>query len=319
MSVDSLVMRKCGECGGCISFADFVEACLYSEPDGYYRKNRRRAGGAGADFYTSETLPHGVFSDLLECAAKNILSQNGMEPARFEFVEMAAEPDGGLACAGKKIRLADELVLPENCVLLSNELLDARPFDRFEFKSGAWQKQFLKPEADGSFGLGLRRASSGESDFLSKYFPAVQMEGFVLERSADAERLFGDICSHFGKGVLVFADYFRTAGELGNFPSGTARAYRNHRQLESITEFRGECDITYSPCADIFADIAVSHGFCAMPLFTQGDFFVKFASDEISRIISLPDPLDARKRELAELISPARMGAMFRVLCAVRK
>ena len=50
----------------------------------------------------------------------------------------------------------------------------------------------------------------------------------------------------------------------------------------------------------------------------QERFFMKNAEGEIASIASSPDPFDPKKRELAQLLSPAHMGAAFRILACLR-
>lgn len=85
-----------------------------------------------------------------------------------------------------------------------------------------------------------------------------------------------------------------------------------------IARNAGDADITFSPCSDMLADIAGKCGFCGISTETQESFFMRRARGKIREIAESPNPLDFRKRELAQLLSPVHMGAAFRVFSAVK-
>ncbi len=307
------------EHGGSIPFSDYANICLYGS-GGYYRSCRKRIGSDG-DFFTSVSLKHKVFGELVEAAAKSILKSEGADPNEFEFVEIGAEGDNLMIPETFALRYGDAISLPSNCILISNELLDARPFSRFEFKCGKWNEVYVNVEESNKqilLGECLCPASRNDEALIQKYFPRASVEGFKLEISRDAMALFEHICSLDWRGLLIFADYFRHAAEISELPSGTARTYSSHREGGDFTLSPGECDITYSPCSDIFEDIARKHAFANIGTLTHEAFFVKYSSEKIRDIISLPGAFAPRKRELCQLLSPAQMGAAFRVLFALR-
>jgi len=144
------------------------------------------------------------------------------------------------------------------------------------------------------------------------------VEGFRLDVSFDALKMFDAICAQNWRGVLIFADYFRSADELSTMPAGTARTYRSHRDGSDLLENAGTTDITFSPCADMFEDIARARGFRVVRVERQEKFFMENAEDKIRETVLLKDPFNPRKRELCHLLSPAHMGAVFGILAAQR-
>ena len=308
MSVEQSILSAAKARGGLLSWAEYIGLCLYGE-GGYYRKNAKRVGADG-DFFTSSSLKHKVFGRLMKAAAQNLLRENGAHPDAFGFLEIGAEPERTILPDCPAIRLGEEIKIPENCVVISNELLDARPFDRFKFAGGSWKKCFI--DFDNARAEVLKAASPRELDTLEKYFPRAKVENFCIDISFDALDLFENICAQMCGGLLIFADYFRSAAELSEMPRGTARTYFKHTQGGDIFAHAGDADITYSPCSDIFEDIARKHNFAANTL-TQESFFIKNAAAEAEKIISSPDPVDSLKRELAQLISPVHMGVCFRI------
>lgn len=303
---------------GEIETSEFIKICLYDEDFGYYRAARTRVGGEGADFYTSSSLKEKVFGRLLRAAADKFFTSSGENPLDYPFAEIGAEPGTQIIEGAKVFRLGDEIKIPEKCVLISNELLDAQPFSRFKFQGGKWRKAFIKTDENNCCEEIFKDASKAETKFLNEKFPQARLEGFRIDFSFPALEIFEKICTQNWRGVLIFADYFRTSQELCEMPRGTARTYKNHKYGGEIWNFPGETDITFSPCSDFFIDILKAHGFSDSSAKDQEKFFIENSAAEIEKIISNPSPFDMQKRELAQLISPAHMGASFRILSAAR-
>ena len=133
VEIDSnLVWEKLIERSGGYAFgwAEFVGTALFDPLLGYYRKAEKRVGGEGADFYTSVSLKEKVFSGLILAAAKKMLSDAGENPDCFEFYEIGAEPETQIIEGSKTARIGEKIEIPPNAIVISNELLDSRPFER---------------------------------------------------------------------------------------------------------------------------------------------------------------------------------------------
>lgn len=310
---ESKILERAAQNGGVLTWAQYVDICLYDAECGYYARDAVRVGASG-DFFTSSSLKCGVFGGAVEFAARELMAQKCFADGAFEFVEIGAEPGRTLVRNARAIRLGDDISLSGTLAVVSNELLDARPFERFRFSGGQWRKRAV------DFSRGFANAAEvlldvpeRELSLLDKYFGAARVEGFNLDFSFDAAELFEKICRQPWRGALVFADYFRTAAELALLPSGTARTYFGHTQGGNLLENAGLADITYSPCSDVFIDIARACG-RGLQMLTQEAFIVECAGGFAEKIVSNPDPTDPRKRELCQLVSPAHMGACFRVV-----
>ena len=307
--------------GSAFGWAEFVGTALFDPLLGYYRKAEKRVGGEGADFYTSVSLKEKVFSGLILAAAKKMLSDAGENPDCFEFYEIGAEPETQIIEGSKAARIGEKIEIPPNAIVISNELLDSRPFERFAFLNGQWRKRMIsaKPLPNGKVRIveTLEAPSDAELSAILKYFPNAR-EGFLLDISFDAIDLFGKICAQNWRGILIFADYFRSCAELMEIPSGTARAYESHKDSTELFLRAGGRDITHSPCFEPLLDTAKTSGFSVNPLVSQGDFFMRESTDYIRTLAESRDAFDTRKRELAQLLSPVFMGEVFRIMSATR-
>ena len=301
-----------------VSWETFTNACLYDESLGYYRKDKLRVGGENADFYTSVSLKQKVFSELIKESAKTILTQSGKDFADFEFYEIGAEPNRQIIENSKVARIGEKIDIPPSSIVISNELLDARPFERFVFQNGKWHKAFIQISAEDDAFLAaeiLQAPLANEIAHIEKYFYPASVEGFRLDISFDALHLFEEICKIAKGGILIFADYFRTADEICHLPYGTARTYLKHTDTADFFIDATDCDITHSPCCDPLLDIAKKY-FSNATEIPQEKFFLSNAENIIREITLDRNPFSARKRELAQLLSPVFMGATFRILFA---
>lgn len=316
-ALEQKIFALAKENGGFLSYSDYINVCLYDQDFGYYKRNKIRVGDDG-DFYTSVSLKQNLFGKLIKASAKYILQQYGRDITTYKFLEIGAEPQKTMIENAQAIRIGQPINLSDKIVLVSNELLDARPFERFKFQNGSWKKCII------SFGENfaqhneiLIEPQKCELEILEKYFPRAKVENFRLDVSFDALNLFEDICSQNWTGLLIFADYFRFSQELEFLPNGTARTYFKHTQNNDLFSNVGSTDITFSPCSDMFEDIAKKHNMQVSTL-TQEQFIVKFASEEAEKIVSNPNTNNLQKRELCQLISPVHMGSCFRILSAVK-
>ena len=306
-----------------IAWEDFINYALYDKKLGYYQKEKIRVGNAEADFYTAVSLKQKVFSDLIETSAKNILSQNNLNFNDYTFVEIGAEPNSQIIENSIVFRLNDDIAIPQKSIVISNELLDARPFSRFKFIGNKWRKRILKIErtknSEYKFSEEFDEPTPEEKLHIQKYFSKASVENFALDISFDALNLFEKICSQNWCGIFIFADYYRTANELSELPLGTARTYFKHTDSSDIAQNAGDCDITFSPCSDTLLDIAKHFNFVDVEENYQANFFIKNAQEKIRQIIETKETDNLRKRELSELISPIHMGSAFRIISGLRK
>ncbi len=304
-----------------ITWENFITHALYDDKFGYYKRDKKRVGGNESDFYTASSLKRKVFSELITESAKTILSNANVDFFNYQFLEIGAEPERQIIDNSMVIRLGEEIKIPQQAIVISNELLDARPFARFKFDCGKWKKRILKiskTTTDYEFSEELSDATEEEIEHLYRYFPYAKVEGFSIDVSFDVLKMFDTICAQDWQGILIFADYFRTARELSELPRGTARSYFKHKDSSNLTQNIGLSDITFSPCSDTLLDIAKEHAFTEVRVDSQLNFFMNFATKKIQEIIEAREKYNFKKRELAELINPVNMGEAFRVLSAHR-
>lgn len=309
------VFRAAAGPGGTIPFARFMELALYHTEVGYYRRTRPRVGRErGTDFYTATSLGP-VFGEFVAAACVRLLG--GRDPRAHTFVEIGAEPGGGVLAgithpfaAVRTIGVGEALTLSGDCVVFSNELFDAQPFTRTVVRGGEWREVHVA----------LTDGRLVESDVPFRGDDHAATEGYRFDRPLAAAAVAEEIAKQPWRGLFVAFDYGKTFPELrDNTPAGTARAYHRHQRSDDLLARPGEQDLTCHVCWDWIAAALTRHGFAEPRLEFQETFLVRHAGPAVAAAAEAEaGRLSARKIALLQLLHPAGMGQRFQALHALR-
>jgi len=265
---------------GPITFADYMDACLYHPEHGYYAKVDQQPR---RDYFTSVDVSP-VFGRLLARQFHEMWEQLG-RPDPFWLVEAGAGA-GALAkhvldCAAESLgefhaamryvaveraaprraaqaRIFEQYAtcgrvtqsgelpaqIPQGCVF-SNELLDAMPVHRVLRKNGVMQELYVALGDEGFH----ERAGSLSSPALAEYFAE---QGITLHDQQQAEacleacRWIEEVAGRLGRGFVLTIDYGHPARELYDerHMRGTLLAYARHRVSEDYFRAPGQQDLT---------------------------------------------------------------------------
>ena len=303
--------------GNRLRYSEFVQLALYHPTLGYYQQGRPRVGyGRGTDFYTASTSG-AIFGELIVDAVASLLAEHGARPEHTTFVEIGAEPGTGVLrdvphpfAAARTLRLGDPLKVEGSCVVFSNELFDAQPFDRYVREADGWHEILVE----------LREGRLTETtDRLAEtpdWLPADVPTGYHFDAPRQAADLARTIAAQPWSGLFVAFDYGKRWAELAaDTPAGTARAYVQHRQSNDLLAQPGAQDLTCHVCWDWLAEALTGHGFTMAPVLPQEAFLVTHASGQLSAIMAAESGhLSQRKLSLMQLLHPAHLGQKFQVL-----
>lgn len=305
-----------------LTFEAFMDLALYHPELGYYQTDRVRVGRRpDTDFYTA-TSSGAVFGDLVAAACVTLLG-GPAEAARHTFVEIGAEPAGGILSPDRPhpfatlhtLRLGTPLTLSGPCVVFSNELFDAQPLRRFIRQGSAWHEQGVRLDETHHLHP-VTLASPVEAPWL----PADAPPGYQF----DAPRAAADLATHLAaqpwSGLFLAFDYGKPFTDLAALcPEGTARAYRQHRPSPDLLACPGEQDLTAHVCWDWLADALATQHFSPSPVVSQESFFVHHAGDTLARWMAEDAArFSPRKQAVLQLIHPGNLGQKFQVLHARR-
>lgn len=302
---------------GTLPFDAFMALALYHPELGYYCAEKTRVGrGAGTDFFTA-TSAGPLFGELVHAACATLLGDSAL--AGSTFVEIGAEPAGGVLAgvshrfrAEHSFRIGETITLSGPCVVFSNELFDARPFRRFRFREGQWRELGVALDGDA-----LRETEVPKRQQPS-CLPPSATEGYCLDLPLEATSLAQTLAAQPWTGLFLAFDYGKSWRELAEAsPAGTARAYFHHRQSNDLLARPGRQDLTCHVCWDWLADALRQTGFAAPVVETQESFFIRHASEFLSRTVSAEAArLSQRKLALLQLLH--QQGQKFQVLWALR-
>jgi SAM-dependent MidA family methyltransferase len=339
---------------GPLTFARFMEICLYDPQFGYYSSGRAGRGREG-DYYTSPTV-HPVFGALLGKQLAQMWQLLG--EGAFEIVEMGGGE--GYLCLdvldylqGNELQFYDllryrmveispvciekqkELLSPhrakitwdsvadmgameiEGC-FLSNELVDAFPVHRVVVEKGELKEIYVDSDKEQFFEV----QSDPSTPELEAYFQRLGItlaEGQRAEVNLKALQWLDSVSQGLKRGFVITIDYGYPAQELfsSHRRDGTFMCYRGHRALSDPYSHLGLQDMTSH--VDLTSLINWGEG-CGLELtgvVPQYRFLLALGIlEEAARVGEGRESWEAMNERLTlkHLILPGGMGETFKVL-----
>lgn len=338
---------------GPLTFAAFMEACLYDPAHGYYTQ---RVPARGQRDYVTSPEVGPVFGRLLAWQLRE-LWEGLVRPARFDLVECGAgrgelaaeilktagEKAAGFAAAlrltlvetspglrqqaraslaayQERVKFVEQLPASGvvGCVF-SNELVDALPVHRVVQRAGELREIFVTARK-GELAEVEGEASSPE---LARY---LARSGARLEDGQQAEVQLAALtwlekaAAALERGFLLTIDYGYRARELygAAHQRGTLLAYREHRVAEDWLAFPGEQDLTAQVNFTALEERGRALGLQTLGYVPQTQFLLALARasglvERLERDASSPEARAARN-QLKQLVHPEGMGEAFKVL-----
>lgn len=348
---DILVKRI--EREGPLTFAAFMEACLYHPELGYYTKHVPERGAR--DYFTSPAVGP-LFGRLLARQLQEMWEKLG-RPSPFTLVECGAgsgrlaeqiiaavseqmpefaqalrlllveksprlreQARAALARFGEQTCVQEEL--PAGGVigcLLSNELLDALPVHRVVQREGRLREIYVSTREGELVEVEGELSSPAVSDYLERYGVPLEV-GQLAEVHLAAVAWLERAAAALQRGFLLTIDYGHHAPALygpGHL-RGTLLAYRQHRAHEDWLAWPGEQDLTAHVNFTALEEQGRELGLVTAGLTQQSKFLLALArsSDFADLEAGGGSEREKLRRRLAlkQLIHPEAMGEAFKVL-----
>ena len=259
---------------GPVTFESFMNFVLYDNDQGYYPTRRRTSGskpvGTDGDYFTSPTT-HPVFGALLALQLREMWLLLD-SPSEFTVIEMGAG-DGTLRSDileyvqqelpdfAQTIRyVATDLVPPSNvngvignsCLpvdvvgcIISNELLDAYPFNRFIVRDGVVKEIFVDYQG-GGFVDSVGEVSEPEITARVDPFLDSLTEGYKGEVNLRLAYWSDSVSAALQRGYVITIDYGYDRPDLyeSSRRSGSMRCYYQHTLSQDPFRRIGSQDIT---------------------------------------------------------------------------
>jgi SAM-dependent MidA family methyltransferase len=301
---------------GPITFEAFMEAALYDEQHGYYPSRRRTPGstpvGTDGDYFTSPSS-HPAFGALIALQLEEMWKRLG-SPSEFTVVEVGAG-DGVLAFDineyvqnelpefAKVISyVPTDLVPPAEsnivggnalmpkgvtgCVI-SNELLDAHPVNRFIVQNGE-VKEIYVDHRDGDFVETIGEVSDPEVEARVEPFLSSLPEGYRGEVNLHLGYWSDSVSATLDRGYVLTIDYGYDRPELYKPTrlAGSLRCYYQHTLSQNALARIGKQDITSHVDFTAVDHTLMVNGFSRIGKSSQQEFLSNLGIDGFLNNIS---------------------------------
>ena len=350
--LEQAIRRRILESGP-ITFADFMDAALYSPLGGYYTRLAglpATADSSGpADYFTSP-MAHPAFGALIAVQVRDTWRRMA-EPAEFTVVEVGAgdgllardvtsyaarfDPDFANAleyAAVDRVPRQDGYhpVLGLNRVpssingcLLSNELLDAMPVHRFVIENGVPRELYVGVEGDRFCEVTGPPSTPAIADRLAESAEGLP-DGYRGEVNLGVDTWWADLASDtLEAGYVLTVDYGYDRPQLYT-PArwrGTLRCYYRHSHVGDPLARVGQQDMTAHVDFTAVDEALGRRGFSVAGHTTQAEFLSRLGAAgfvDALRRSGMPHFEQAANRAgIMELLDPQGMGG-FRVAIHAR-
>ncbi|MBL8200040.1 MAG: SAM-dependent methyltransferase [Chromatiales bacterium] len=350
-----LVEARIAASGGFLSFADYMDAVLYSPGLGYYSAGARKFGAAG-DFVTAPELGS-VFARCLArlaggalrqlggglilevgggsgaLAAELLLALRDAPPERYLMLDVSGDlrERQRQAIAARvpellhRVTWLDALPAdPWQGVLLANEVLDALPVERFRIGPDTVEQLGVQAAA-GQLAWAARPAPASLAAAL-RNLEAQLGEPFAAGYTSEIGLRQADwlqaLLASLARGLALFIDYGGTRREVYHpgRREGTLACHYCHRQHADPFFLPGLQDLTAWVDFSAVARAAADGGFDVAAYATQAHVLLASGIlDDLNAGVGAADPARLLEvQEVQRLLLPGEMGERFKVLAVTR-
>jgi len=306
---------------GPLSFAQYMERCLYAPGLGYYSAGRTKFGAAG-DFVTAPELGElfarcvvnavqpvlamlGESADFLELGggsgafaevALTALAASGTLPRQYLILEPSAdlrERQRERLHANLPAELSARVQWldrpPERDwrgVLFANEVIDALPATRFSVQGGEVYEEHVALDGEGRLRRIDRPADAlvaGAVRHVERQLGADFADGYRSEILPQLPYWIQAIAGTLNAGLMLFVDYGYVRREfyLAERDDGTLMAHYRHRAHNDPLYLPGLNDLTASVDFTALAEAGHSAGFDVAGYLPQAQFLIGAGLQEV--------------------------------------
>ena len=328
---------------GPMTFADWMNQCLYHPQHGYYRSGRTTIGRDG-DFLTSPEV-HPLFGAAIAHLAVELSRQGNEGP--FHVAEIGPGT-GALAESflrqihttsrevAKSMRYtlverdqqtgSQQLerlrsfhgihsinkLMGEQQLILANELLDALPVHRLQFIDDRWRELRVDFSAAAGFHDALCDVSNRKLLApLSQVAPSDEQIVEIGLGRADAVSVLADAVAEGGLLLLFDYGYARDRLYASWRRDGTLMTFRNHVPGDNPYAHPGEQDITAHIDVDQVTQSAVDAGLTPLPALSQTEWLHNLGAAVLPAVADADTDTTAylaARRAAETLTDPAGLG-----------
>lgn len=350
----SLIVDAIKTSGGQISFADYMQHCLYHPGLGYYSAGLSKIGRHG-DFITAPEISP-LFSRALatqvadaltqiplgECLefgagtgrmAVDLLSQLAATdalPVRYYIIEASADlrERQHQLIASELGAVAERVVwltqLPEDFrgVIVANEVCDAMPVHQIQFADEGIYERCISWQ-DHQLQWRLSPLSSATlSAIATQLTPKLPELPFTCEINLHATAWLASLADCLQQGAIFIIDYGHADRDYfqPQRASGSLRCHLQHHVHDEPLLLPGLQDITAHVNFTALAETAVAHGLQVSGYQRQVDFLLAGDITDLAQQQTHDHFAQLQQAAaLKRLLLPEQMGELFKVLTLTRQ
>ncbi len=346
--LERLIVEKIQAANGKITFADYMQTCLYQPGLGYYSAGLSKIGAAG-DFITAPEISP-LFSQALARHIADVLTQSGGDclefgagsgkmagdillqlaqwqclPAHYYIIEASADLrvrqqkylSEKLGALFDKVVWLEQLPASFTGVVLANEVCDAMPVHSLVFEEVGiferyvgWDDQQLVWQS----GPLSAPALAAKAALIS---PLLPNQPFCCEVNLYAEAWLGSLTAILEQGAIFIIDYGHTARDYFHTSraAGGIRCHYQHHVHNDPLILAGLQDLTAHVNFTDLAEAAHQVGLNVVGLQSQSDFLLAGEMLNLAQQQSLDDFQQLQQSAaLKRLLLPEQMGTIFKAL-----
>lgn len=346
--LEALIVEKIQTSGGKITFADYMQTCLYQPGLGYYSAGLSKIGAAG-DFVTAPEISP-LFSQAVARHIADVLTQSGGDclefgagsgkmagdillqlahwqclPGHYYIIEASADLRlrQQQYLSEKLGKLFNKLVwldqLPDNFTgaVLANEVCDAMPVHSLIFQeTGIFEQYVGWPDQQLAWQTGplSTPAIAEKAECIS---PLLTTRPFNCEVNLYAEAWLTSLAAILEQGAIFIIDYGHTANDYfhARRAAGGIRCHYQHQVHDEPLILPGLQDLTTHVNFTDLAETAHQAGLNVAGLQTQSDFLLAGDMLNLAQQQMLDDFQQLQQSAaLKRLLLPEQMGAIFKAL-----
>lgn len=343
------------EQGGWISFADYMQHCLYQPGLGYYSAGSYKLG-QGGDFTTApetsslfgralathiadagaqladyEVLEFGAGSGRLAVAVLEQLARLKCLPQRYLILETSADLQQRQQqlIARENPALASRVewlsTMPERFtgVILANEVADAMPVHLLAFTENNVSEQGVSVEHDKFIWQSRPVQSARLQQKASQIRACIGKQPYLTELNLAAEDWLKTLADSLQQGAVFIIDYGYAMEEYyrPDRRQGTLRCYYRQQAHDNPLLLPGLQDMTAHVNFTALADCAHAAGLDVDGFHEQADFLLAGDITQLSaELEQQSETLNWLKHssDLKQLLLPGAMGHQFKILTLSR-
>jgi len=327
--VSERIRAEIDAAGGWVSFARYMELALHAPGLGYYARGARQFGAEG-DFVTAPELGslfgrtlarqlNELDGPILELGAgSGALAETLLKDLEREYfiLETSAALRARQADRlGGRVRFLDRLPEHFRGVIIANEVADAIPVHAVAWRAGGVMERGVTSDLEWA-----EKPASGE---LLDAARALEVPvPYESEINLAARGWMRSLAGSLEHGAILIIDYGFPHHEYYHpqRSMGTLMCHTRHRAHGDPFLHPGEQDITAHVDFSALAAAARQSGLDVLGYSTQAQFLVNCGITEVLSQVNTENALHYAPiaAEAQQLLSPAEMGELFKVLAVGR-